>query len=164
MRHALSCSWGTRQECVRTGCAGADLILRSVYHSGMKHCPFAGMHFHQPLHAVNTIGFDWANMCMTAYTLPCRSSALSDLFMEHIATIMGRVNSFTGVAYRDDDTIMGWNVLNEPRCCWRYPHLVRTIVCRSPSTPASDKDNAPLSKLSFHAGACVPATLWLHFA
>jgi hypothetical protein len=44
-----------------------------------------------------------------------RSAPTKELIKQHISTIVGRVNSYTGVAYKDDDAIMTWNVLNEPR-------------------------------------------------
>ena len=37
------------------------------------------------------------------------------LFKEHVRYIVQRTNSLTGVAYRDDPTIMAWELANEPR-------------------------------------------------
>jgi mannan endo-1,4-beta-mannosidase len=37
-------------------------------------------------------------------------------YRDHVATVTGRVNTFTGLAYRDDPTILGWGLANEPRC------------------------------------------------
>jgi mannan endo-1,4-beta-mannosidase len=36
----------------------------------------------------------------------------------HIARLIGRVNAYTGLAYRDDPAIFAWELANEPR---RYP-------------------------------------------
>ncbi|MEW5305180.1 MAG: hypothetical protein WDW38_002075 [Sanguina aurantia] len=38
------------------------------------------------------------------------------LYASHIRTIISHVNSLNNIAYRDDDTIMMWNIINEPRC------------------------------------------------
>jgi mannan endo-1,4-beta-mannosidase len=46
------------------------------------------------------------------YTNPVIRGWYQDWF-SHVAT---RVNSLTGVAYRDDPTIMAWELGNEPRC------------------------------------------------
>ncbi|KNA12536.1 hypothetical protein SOVF_125020 [Spinacia oleracea] len=37
-------------------------------------------------------------------------------FKNHIKTVLTRVNSMNGVAYKDDTTIMAWELMNEPRC------------------------------------------------
>ncbi|XP_058187015.1 mannan endo-1,4-beta-mannosidase 4-like [Rhododendron vialii] len=37
-------------------------------------------------------------------------------FKNHVKTVLTRVNSISGVAYKDDPTIFAWELMNEPRC------------------------------------------------
>ncbi|BDA48416.1 probable mannan endo-1,4-beta-mannosidase 1 at N-terminal half [Coccomyxa sp. Obi] len=37
------------------------------------------------------------------------------LYKQHVKKVLKRVNSVTGVAYANDPTILGWNLMNEPR-------------------------------------------------
>ncbi|MBR1927601.1 MAG: beta-mannosidase [Bacteroidales bacterium] len=39
-----------------------------------------------------------------------------ELFFNHVRAIVGRTNSITGKAYRDDPAIFSWQIGNEPRC------------------------------------------------
>ncbi len=39
--------------------------------------------------------------------------AVSALYRAHLARVIGRVNARTGVAYRDDPTILAWELINE---------------------------------------------------
>ncbi|KAJ8762399.1 hypothetical protein K2173_007559 [Erythroxylum novogranatense] len=44
------------------------------------------------------------------------NSVVKGYYKNHIKTILTRRNSITGVAYKDDPTIMAWELMNEPRC------------------------------------------------
>ncbi|KAL7135432.1 hypothetical protein ABFS83_11G095600 [Erythranthe nasuta] len=41
---------------------------------------------------------------------------VKEYYKNHIKAILTRINSITGVAYKDDPTIFGWELINEPRC------------------------------------------------
>ncbi|KAL8556778.1 hypothetical protein ACS0TY_004299 [Phlomoides rotata] len=40
----------------------------------------------------------------------------NDSSAAQIITVLTRINSLTGVAYKDDSTILAWELINEPRC------------------------------------------------
>ncbi|CAN6308648.1 unnamed protein product [Urochloa humidicola] len=44
------------------------------------------------------------------------TTVVKDYYKNHVKTVLTRVNTVTGVAYRDDPTILGWELMNEPRC------------------------------------------------
>ncbi|EPS69785.1 endo-beta-mannanase [Genlisea aurea] len=44
------------------------------------------------------------------------NSAVKGYYKNHIKAVVTRQNNLTGMAYRDDPTIMAWELMNEPRC------------------------------------------------
>ncbi|XP_059295541.1 mannan endo-1,4-beta-mannosidase 5-like [Lycium ferocissimum] len=46
------------------------------------------------------------------YTHP----VLKDYYKNHVRKVVTRFNTITGMAYKDDPTIMAWELINEPRC------------------------------------------------
>ncbi|XP_015933855.1 mannan endo-1,4-beta-mannosidase 7 [Arachis duranensis] len=44
------------------------------------------------------------------------NSVVKGYYKNHIKTVLTRRNSITGVAYKDDPTIMAWELMNEIRC------------------------------------------------
>ncbi|XP_057975740.1 mannan endo-1,4-beta-mannosidase 7-like [Malania oleifera] len=44
------------------------------------------------------------------------NSVVKGFYKNHIKTVLTRSNSLNGVAYKDDPTIMAWELMNEPRC------------------------------------------------
>ncbi|KAK4341202.1 hypothetical protein RND71_039703 [Anisodus tanguticus] len=46
------------------------------------------------------------------YTHP----VLKDYYKNHVRKVVTRFNTITGMTYKDDPTIMAWELINEPRC------------------------------------------------
>ncbi|WVZ61140.1 hypothetical protein U9M48_011058 [Paspalum notatum var. saurae] len=44
------------------------------------------------------------------------STVVKGYYKRHATTVLTRVNTLTGVSYKDDPTILGWELMNEPRC------------------------------------------------
>ncbi|KAG2698573.1 hypothetical protein I3843_07G156600 [Carya illinoinensis] len=44
------------------------------------------------------------------------NSVAKGYYKNHIKTVLTRRNSLTGIVYKDDSTIMAWELMNEPRC------------------------------------------------
>ena len=51
----------------------------------------------------------------------------SKVFFEYINRVVNRVNTWNGRVYRSDPVIMGWDIMNEPRCGDNYP--IDTAIC-----------------------------------
>ena len=48
-----------------------------------------------------------------------------ELYKDYVSYILGRRNSRTGQLYRDDPTILAWDLINEPRCeTWKVPPIL----------------------------------------
>ncbi len=45
----------------------------------------------------------------------------NELFRNHIDFIVNRINTYTGIRYKDDPVIMAWELANEPRPCPDVP-------------------------------------------
>ncbi|KAI8145138.1 glycoside hydrolase superfamily [Fennellomyces sp. T-0311] len=63
-------------------------------------------------------GMDYYNQCFGSsyhddfYTKP----EIIESFKDYISHVLERENTLTGVKYKDDPTIFGWELANEPRC------------------------------------------------
>ncbi|KAI3450975.1 hypothetical protein Pfo_007640 [Paulownia fortunei] len=45
-----------------------------------------------------------------------RNSVVKGFYKNHIRTVLNRYNTITGDVYKNDPTIMAWELMNEPRC------------------------------------------------
>ncbi|KAL5571764.1 hypothetical protein UlMin_021361 [Ulmus minor] len=44
------------------------------------------------------------------------NAVLKTYYKNHVKKMLTRINTITGIAYKDDATIMAWELMNEPRC------------------------------------------------
>ncbi|XP_022757678.1 mannan endo-1,4-beta-mannosidase 4 [Durio zibethinus] len=44
------------------------------------------------------------------------NSLVKKYYKNHVKAVLTRINTITGVAYKDDPTIFAWELMNEPRC------------------------------------------------
>ncbi|ONK62711.1 uncharacterized protein A4U43_C07F7310 [Asparagus officinalis] len=56
-------------------------------------------------------------------------------YKTHVKTVLNRVNTFTNISYKDDPTIFGWELMNEPRCL---------------SDPSGDKLQTWIQEMAFY--------------
>ncbi|KAJ4779159.1 hypothetical protein LUZ62_063416 [Rhynchospora pubera] len=69
---------------------------------------------------------------------------IKNYFKNHIKTILTRVNTFNNIAYKDDPTIFGWELMNEPRC---------------ESDPTGSKLQGWIQEMAFHVKSIDPLHL-----
>ena len=55
-------------------------------------------------------------------------------YLDNVEAIVTRVNSFTGVAYRDDPAIFGWDLINEPHVLGDDSGDILTVPLPNPFT------------------------------
>ncbi|XP_047320191.1 mannan endo-1,4-beta-mannosidase 7-like [Impatiens glandulifera] len=44
------------------------------------------------------------------------NAVVKEMYKNHVMRVLNRQNTFTGVIYKNDPTILGWELMNEPRC------------------------------------------------
>ncbi|THG15075.1 hypothetical protein TEA_023467 [Camellia sinensis var. sinensis] len=45
-----------------------------------------------------------------------RNPVVKGYYKNHVKTVLNRYNTMTGIVYKNDPTIMAWELMNEPRC------------------------------------------------
>ena len=80
-----------------------------------------------------------------------------ELFADHVRTVVSRVNTVTGIPYREDPSIFSWQIANEPRC-FSPEDSVRTVfaewLCETASLIKSLDPNHMVSTGSEGSWGC----------
>ena len=58
---------------------------------------------------------DWSSNCRDEFWVDPYARGL---YKAHVDAVVNRRNFYTGVRYRDDPAIFGWNLMNEPRSAY----------------------------------------------
>ncbi|KAJ8485860.1 hypothetical protein OPV22_018345 [Ensete ventricosum] len=79
-------------------------------------------------------------------------------YKNHVKTVLTRVNSITGVAYKDDPTIFAWELMNEPRCQsdWSGNSIQRWIAEMAAYVKSIDSNHLLEAGLEGFYGASSP--------
>ena len=56
-----------------------------------------------------------------------KNQAAQEAFREHIKVIINRTNAISGVPYKNDPTILSWQLANEPRAIPTYPAYLKWV-------------------------------------
>nr|CAD1836936.1 unnamed protein product [Ananas comosus var. bracteatus] len=65
-------------------------------------------------------------------------------YKNHVKTVLTRINTMTNMAYKDDSTIMAWELMNEPRCQSDYSGKMINGWIQEMSTYAKSLDEKHL--------------------
>jgi mannan endo-1,4-beta-mannosidase len=108
--------------------AGLDVVLAEMSERGMRAVIYLGNFWEwsggMATYLYWTNGGHFIDMNDPAHPWPAfpdfsaqfyASGAAVGLYHDYVRALVSRVNSITGAAYRDDPTIMSWQLANEPR-------------------------------------------------
>jgi hypothetical protein len=124
-------------------------------------CPCCILHQQRQRQVPTNTAHSRGNNLLFESLLLCRSERTLKLLQDHIQAITSRVNTITGVAYKNDPTIIGYNLFNEPR--WGAKPLWQTLAasCTVPQAASGAQlaacvaQGPSLELLLKHSHACV---------
>ena len=59
---------------------------------------------------------EWCGLAKENIQAFYTDSEVKSLYKNYVKTVLNRVNTLTGIVYKDDPTIFAWELVNEPRC------------------------------------------------
>ncbi|THU49797.1 hypothetical protein C4D60_Mb06t13310 [Musa balbisiana] len=77
------------------------------------------------------------------------NAKVKQYYKNHVLKVLTRVNTITKVAYKDDPTIMTWDLMNEPRC--QVDRTGQTVTVRTLSLASITAGNAAAAFISVNA-------------
>lgn len=85
-------------------------------------------------------GGDWDEYQRFASAFYGNTRAVS-IYLDHVRTIVTRVNRYTHTAYRDDPTIMAWELANEPRALESVDAYLAWVATSARAIKALDRNH-----------------------
>ena len=95
-----------------TAFRGLDYAIATAAHTGLRLILALTTNWGDTGSVDQFVGWAGAGGHSSFFTDP----RVRSLYLDHVAAIANRVNTITGVAYKNDPTIIAWNLINEPRC------------------------------------------------
>ncbi|XP_042494318.1 mannan endo-1,4-beta-mannosidase 1-like [Macadamia integrifolia] len=69
---------------------------------------------------------------------------VKEYYKNHVKRVLTRLNTITGIVYKDDPTVMAWELMNEPRCKVDYSGKLLNVWIQEMATHVKSLDNKHL--------------------
>ena len=138
--HSIKPGFRTKDGWNETLFTGLDYCMAEVAKRGMKAVLYLGNFWEWSGGMMTYLDYTTGsiiNMGDPAHPWPAFADRNTDfyrnekavaLYHDHVRRLVGRTNSVTGKAYRDDPAIMSWQLCNEPRAGGSDDVIARTLV------------------------------------
>ncbi|KAJ8476437.1 hypothetical protein OPV22_020164 [Ensete ventricosum] len=92
------------------------------------------------------------------------NAKVKQYYKNHVQKVLTRVNTITKIAYKDDPTIMAWELMNEPRCQVDTSGQTVTAWVMEMAAHTKSIDYKHLLQIGFEGfyGSTTPDKIWLY--
>ncbi|MCQ2176980.1 MAG: cellulase family glycosylhydrolase [Bacteroidales bacterium] len=143
--------------------AGLDRFMAEIGRRGMtavlyfnNSCDWSGgyVHYVKRVTGEDSPSFwdweDYHDYCAPMFT----NTEVQDCYLNHIKNIVSRVNTETGIAYKDDPAIFSWQLANEPRAFFveLHPQFVSLLHKAAQTIRSIDSNHMISTGMEGHQG------------